>query len=247
MRQRIVTIHLDANRTIDIMKPNRSYAMWTITAAACLLGISLPHTVAATTPNGDEPSVTQITTFSQHGGDLRQPHGNGSVRVTGEQKAWHKVTLTLDGPYAHEQDNAPNPFTDYRMTVDVPTFATVRPTLSPATSRRMATQRTRPPNRVRNGGPISLPTESAIGLIVRVPGGKHAALDRHATAKSLPPFDGKSGNFRSRPATNRAATCEPTVVCNMLANTICSSRASKQYFLKVGCRRTRNAARLCRL
>ena len=27
------------------------------------------------------------------------------------------MTLTLDGPFAHERDNAPNPFTDYRMTV----------------------------------------------------------------------------------------------------------------------------------
>ncbi|RME90283.1 MAG: DUF5060 domain-containing protein [Verrucomicrobia bacterium] len=47
----------------------------------------------------------------------RQPDGDGSVRITGELKQWHKVTLTLDGPYAHEQDNDPNPFLDYRMTV----------------------------------------------------------------------------------------------------------------------------------
>ena len=28
---------------------------------------------------------------------------------------WHKITLTMNGPYAHEQDNKPNPFLDYRM------------------------------------------------------------------------------------------------------------------------------------
>ena len=43
--------------------------------------------------------------------------GDGSVRVSGELKQWHKVTLTLDGPLAREQDNEPNPFTDYCMTV----------------------------------------------------------------------------------------------------------------------------------
>jgi hypothetical protein len=43
--------------------------------------------------------------------------GTGEVRVSGEQKQWHKVTLTLDGPFARERDNEPNPFTDYRMTV----------------------------------------------------------------------------------------------------------------------------------
>lgn len=47
----------------------------------------------------------------------RKPDGNGDVNLTGEQKTWHKLTLTLNGPYAHEQDNAPNPFLDYRMTV----------------------------------------------------------------------------------------------------------------------------------
>ena len=42
----------------------------------------------------------------------------GSVVMTGELRQWHKVTLTLDGPYASELDVDPNPFTDYRMTVE---------------------------------------------------------------------------------------------------------------------------------
>lgn len=37
--------------------------------------------------------------------------------ITGELKQWHKVTLTLDGPAAHETNQAPNPFLDYRLTV----------------------------------------------------------------------------------------------------------------------------------
>lgn len=47
----------------------------------------------------------------------RLPDGPGTVAVSGELKQWHKVTLTLDGPFAHERDVDPNPFTDYRLTV----------------------------------------------------------------------------------------------------------------------------------
>ncbi len=54
---------------------------------------------------------------------LRDKHGmaredaDDGVTITGERKQWHKVTLTLDGPFAREIDDAPNPFLDYRMTV----------------------------------------------------------------------------------------------------------------------------------
>ncbi len=47
----------------------------------------------------------------------RQPHGDGAVRISGELRAWHKVTLELAGPFAAETDTAPNPFTDYRCDV----------------------------------------------------------------------------------------------------------------------------------
>jgi len=43
--------------------------------------------------------------------------GKGEVVISGELKQWHKITLTLDGPFASETDIRPNPFTDYRMTV----------------------------------------------------------------------------------------------------------------------------------
>lgn len=47
----------------------------------------------------------------------RLPNGNGQIKIEGELKQWHKITLTLDGPFAQELDNDPNPFTDYRMMV----------------------------------------------------------------------------------------------------------------------------------
>ena len=50
----------------------------------------------------------------------RQAPGTADVSMSGELRQWHKVTLTLTGPQADELSTAPNPFTDYRMTV---TFA----------------------------------------------------------------------------------------------------------------------------
>jgi hypothetical protein len=40
-----------------------------------------------------------------------------TAAIDGELKQWHKVTLTLTGPFANEADTNPNPFTDYRMDV----------------------------------------------------------------------------------------------------------------------------------
>jgi len=39
-----------------------------------------------------------------------------AVRITGERKLWHRVTLTFDGPPSSE-DAVPNPFRDYRLAV----------------------------------------------------------------------------------------------------------------------------------
>lgn len=41
----------------------------------------------------------------------------GSVDIQGELKAWHAVTLSMEGPQASELDRSPNPFTDYGMFV----------------------------------------------------------------------------------------------------------------------------------
>ncbi len=46
-----------------------------------------------------------------------QQDGDGSVTVSGELKQWHKVTLTIAGPFARETDTQPNPFTDYNLMV----------------------------------------------------------------------------------------------------------------------------------
>ncbi|MGJ8696400.1 MAG: DUF5060 domain-containing protein [Verrucomicrobiaceae bacterium] len=71
-------------------------------------------------PKKKSPPPAKPIDRSKHFSDpaKRFPDGDGAVRLTGELLQWHKVTLTLDGPFAHELDTAPNPFTDYRMTVE---------------------------------------------------------------------------------------------------------------------------------
>ncbi|MEM9345496.1 MAG: DUF5060 domain-containing protein [Planctomycetota bacterium] len=43
--------------------------------------------------------------------------GDGTVTISGELKTWHKVTLTIDGPWANEAGREPNPFWDYSLFV----------------------------------------------------------------------------------------------------------------------------------
>ena len=47
----------------------------------------------------------------------RKPDGTAAAAISGELKQWHKVTLTLDGPFAHEKDNEPNPSADVAFNV----------------------------------------------------------------------------------------------------------------------------------
>ncbi|MEM6689134.1 MAG: DUF5060 domain-containing protein [Planctomycetota bacterium] len=47
----------------------------------------------------------------------RSVAGDGTVSITGVAKTWHPQTLTVQGPFADERDNQPNPFLDYRFSV----------------------------------------------------------------------------------------------------------------------------------
>lgn len=49
--------------------------------------------------------------------NLNARDGDGTVHLEGELKQWHKVTLSMAGPFAQEMAEEPNPFLDYRMSV----------------------------------------------------------------------------------------------------------------------------------
>ena len=70
-------------------------------------GVQRPPTMPGTNPK----AIFKGDLFGKRG-----ENGIGKLEISGEFKQWHKITVTLDGPFAHEKDNKPNPFTDYRMT-----------------------------------------------------------------------------------------------------------------------------------
>lgn len=49
--------------------------------------------------------------------NLNPRDGDGTIRLEGELKQWHKVTLSMAGPFGQEMAEEPNPFLDYSMTV----------------------------------------------------------------------------------------------------------------------------------
>ncbi|MGF1452464.1 MAG: DUF5060 domain-containing protein [Opitutales bacterium] len=73
------------------------------------------HTVAEAASDSDPQMAA--TTAEATEPEARGPDGDGTVKIAGEMRPWHPVTLTLAGPYAKETDTEPNPFLDYRMTV----------------------------------------------------------------------------------------------------------------------------------
>ncbi|MES2696690.1 MAG: DUF5060 domain-containing protein [Verrucomicrobiota bacterium] len=124
----------------------------------------------------------------------RQLDGDGSIKIEGELKQWHKVTLTLSGPYAHERDTEPNPFTDRRLTI-----VFTHESGSPAY--RVPGYFSADGRAAESGAEAGtvwrahLSPDKAGRWTYRVEftQGKHAALD--GGGAPLAPFNGKSGSF----------------------------------------------------
>ncbi len=164
----------------------------------------------------------------------RQADGKGTVAITGELKQWHKVTLTLDGPFAHEQDNEPNPFTDCAMTV---TF----------THESGASKYTVPGYFAADGNAASTSAESgtkwrahlspdkpgqwtyAVSLVK----GKHVAI---SDAKGTPvkPFDGQTGTFTIAPTDKTGRDFRARGRLQYVGKHHLQFAGSKEYFLKAG-------------
>jgi hypothetical protein len=105
---------------LDVEKPGRQTLMLSMREDGTALDRIVLANDAAWRPEGvkDDPkggTRSLPATDVLHG--KRLPDGSGAVTVSGGLKQWHKVTLTLDGPFAHERDTGPNPFTDCRFDV----------------------------------------------------------------------------------------------------------------------------------
>lgn len=90
-----------------------------ILLALIMLGTLSPRAVAWQLTPVAEPQVPRAP---QTGEPNESNQGNvdeksALVKVHGERKCWHNVMVSLSGPWASEQDTAPNPFVDYSMVV----------------------------------------------------------------------------------------------------------------------------------
>ena len=125
----------------------------------------------------------------------RGEDGSGDVTITGDLNQWHKITLTLDGPFAHERDTSPNPFLDYRLDVTfrhesgstylVPGFFAADGNAGES-SAESGTQ-------WRAHFAPDLVGEWSYAVSFRA--GDNVAIDEEAESKALGPFDGKKGSF----------------------------------------------------
>ncbi len=165
----------------------------------------------------------------------RQHHGTGAVEVTGELKQWHKVTLTLDGPFAHERDSEPNPFTDYRMTVtlvhesgasrhEVPGYF--------AADGRAAHSSAQCGTKWRTHLAPDKPGKWTyrVGFSQR----KLAALDTQARATPLAPFDGASGSFQVAATDKTGRDFRAKGLLQYVGKHHLRFAGTKEYFLKAG-------------
>ena len=164
----------------------------------------------------------------------RQPHGDGRISITGEQKSWHKTTLTLSGPFAHEQDNAPNPFTDYRMTVrfahtdgtvyDVPGyFAADGDAANTSAESGTAWRAHFAPDRT---GDWTFKVSFAAG--------KDAALEENPNAAPFAPYDGTTGNFRVAASDKTGKDFRAQGRLQYVGKHYLRHAGSKRFFLKAG-------------
>ncbi|TWU49156.1 DUF5060 domain-containing protein [Rubripirellula reticaptiva] len=188
-------------------------------------------------PNAPNVSAERKSSPTKSVSDLplmlpRSSDGDGSVTVSGETKQWHKVTLTMNGPYAHEQDNAPNPFTDHSMSV---TF-----------KHSDGTEYTVPGYFAADGDAVN--TSAEFGTAWRA----HFAPDRTGTwnytvsfrsgklaalnggGKSFAPFDSKSGTLTITESDKSGRDLRAHGRLDYIGKHYLKFAGSGEYFLKAG-------------
>lgn len=165
----------------------------------------------------------------------RQPDGKGAVHLTGELKQWHKVTLSLDGPFAHEQDENPNPFTDYRFTVRfrhesgapdywVPGYFAADGQAAETSAEAGTIWRAH----------LSPDQPGVWTYTVRFVQGRLVAVDDTVAGEPLAPFDGKTGAFTVTPTDKTGRDFRAKGRLQYVGRHHLQFAGSGEYFLKVG-------------
>lgn len=163
----------------------------------------------------------------------RKADGQGAVAISGELKQWHKVTLTLEGPYARELDNAPNPFTDYNLMV---TFTHESGAPSYKVPGYFAADGNAGETSADSGNKwrahLSPDKTGTWKYSVSFTRGKNAALDGGGAA--LKPFDGVAGSFTIAATDKTGRDFRAKGRLQYVGKHHLQFAGSKEYFLKAG-------------
>lgn len=155
------------------------------------------------------------------------------VKVSGELKQWHKVTLTLDGPAAAETDTAPNPFTDYAFDVTF-THASGEPSYQVpgyfAADGNAAETSADSGNQWR--AHLSPDKTGQWKYQISFRAGSNVAVGAHGAA--LAPFDGLSGRFDIGPSDKRGRDFRAHGRLEYVGQHHLRFAGSGEYFLKAG-------------
>jgi Domain of unknown function (DUF5060)/Putative collagen-binding domain of a collagenase len=163
----------------------------------------------------------------------RLSDGTGEVSISGEMKQWHKVTLTLDGPFAHELDNQPNAFTDFAFNV---TFTHQSGSPSYQVPGYFATDGNAANSSAEAGtkwrAHLSPDKAGQWTYTVSFTRGKYAALD--GGGEALKPFDGAKGGFEIAPTDKIGRDFRARGRLQYVGKRYLQFAGSKEYFFKAG-------------
>ena len=161
--------------------------------------------------------------------------GDGSITIDGELKQWHKVTLTLDGPFAHELDESPNAFTDYNMTVTfVHESGKYRYTVPGYFAADGNAAETSADRGTKWRAHLSPDEPGKWIYTISFKKGKMAALIDVPWANALAPYDGISGNFRVEPTDKSGRDFRGKGRLEYVGKHHLQFQGSKEYFIKAG-------------
>lgn len=163
----------------------------------------------------------------------RQADGDATVSISGELKQWHKVTLTVNGPFAHERDTQPNAFTDLAFQVQFthesgsPSYKVPGYFAADGNAGESSTE-----SGTKWRAHLSPDKAGQWNYAVSFARGKNAALD--GGGEALKPFDGVTGSFEITKTDKTGRDFRAHGRLQYVGKHHLQFAGSKQYFLKAG-------------
>lgn len=155
-------------------------------------------------------------------------------RVDGEPKVWHRITVSFEGPETAE-DATPNPFTDYRLTVEFRHTATGRSVRVPGFYAADGSAAETSAMRGRIWQARFLPdAEGELTFRASFRRGPWVAVDPRPDAGGPAEFDGAQGRFTIGPTDKKAPDFRARGLLEYTGGHYLKFRGNGEYFLKGG-------------